>query len=272
MKKTILAIAFGAVMAAGAANAGPYSADVTNDAYNGNVVNGTPTANMTGGNNLYDAGNTLLGAGTFSRNSDLDSRLVENDEIWKLSSSPGYIVLIGLSAGYSNTAGIYTDLGVGTGQTSVLGPYSGELIHAGDFDDPFPVANIAVAGNFGWYLNSVWDTGTSTWFSESSLNADGFDHLMTFDMSDIAGEMYYVDFNDGKGSVQVSFSSAFMLGWEDLPLVGEGYLSDDDYNDMMYLVASVATTQVPEPGILGIFGFGLAALGFMTRRRRRALA
>ena len=276
MKKIILAVAVGAVMAAGGANAGPFSAAVTNDTYNGNTFNGVPTAQF--GNDglpdLFEAANQLLGTG-FSTNEELDDRFTEPDAIWSLSSSPGTIVLIGLTAGNSNTLGTYTDLGVGNVRTDLLGPFTGFGFEGNNTNlNPYPAASLAVGGNFGWFLESDPDVNndndSSFWFSEPGLNAAGFDHLMTFAMPELEGDSLWVDFGGGGGAEQVVLQAgAFMLGWEDLPFNGTA-LGDDDFDDMIYLVTSVAT--VPEPGILGIFGFGLAALGFMTRRRRYALA
>lgn len=279
MKQIILAVAFGAVVAASGANAGPFSVAVGNDLYNGNTANGTPTANMVDPNsgiNLFDAGNALLGAGTFSRNEDLDSRFTEPDAIWSLSSNPGTIVLIGLSAGFANTFGVYSDLGIGSVTTSLIGPSSGSFLTGdGSLANPFPATDFTQLGNFGWFLEtdgSAFGAGVNTWFSESTLNADGFDHMMTFSLSELIGTSMFLSFGGDPATEVTIQTSAFLVGWEDLMFGDSGLVSDDDFNDMMYLVTSVATSTVPEPGTFGMFGFGLLAVGYMARRRRYALA
>ena len=111
----------------GTAFAGPFSTNVTTDVYGvaqGGVVNGIPTANDNNDGNpdINDAINLMQGS-ALARNVDADPLFVDPDEVW--AELNGTIFLIGLTAGFSNTVGIYTDLGVGAVQTPVLGPFSG---------------------------------------------------------------------------------------------------------------------------------------------------
>ncbi len=105
-----------------------YSVPVATDVYGvaqGGVVNGIPTAHDDNDPipDINDAINLLQGS-ALARNVDADPLFVAADEVW--TELNGTIALIGLSAGFSNTAGVYTDLGVGAVKTPVLGPYSGD--------------------------------------------------------------------------------------------------------------------------------------------------
>ncbi len=153
--------------------------------------------------------------------------------------SNGEIALIGLTAGFSNTVGVYIDLGVGAVKTDVLGPFTGFGFEGdGTFADPFPAAMTGLAPNqnFGWYLHA---NQAIFYFSEAALNPDGFDHMMTFDLSELSGTTIFVDLEDGNGAVPLQLgSSTFLIAWEDLPFDGNT-LGDDDYDDMIYLVTNV---------------------------------
>ena len=115
------------LLCAAGAMAMPFTDKVANDFYGvaqGGMVNGTPTANDNNdaGPDINDAINLLQGT-SFGRNKDVDFLFVDSDEVWKELN--GEIILIGLSAGYSNTVGVYTDLGTGAVKDPLLGPFSG---------------------------------------------------------------------------------------------------------------------------------------------------
>ena len=79
------------------------------------------------------------------------------------------------------------------------------------------------------------------WYSRTSLNSDGDDHLISF------------RYNGNSATEQT-----YLLFWEDLPDLG-----DEDFRDMVVSVRFA----VPEPATLAVFGFGLVGLGFLRRRR-----
>ena len=202
----------------------------------------------------YDAINQLLGT-THTGNSDIDYLFVEPEPIWQ--NLNGQIAVIGLTAGNSNTLGVYTDMGTGSLRTAVTGGISGfGFLGDGSSSDPYPAyqipASVDLGSAIGWYLNS----NGAIYYSEAELNAGGWDHLMVFDMSDLAGETIYVDL--GSGAVPYTFTNPYLLAWEDLPYAS-GALGDDDYDDMIYLVDKV-TAPVPEPATCLLILFGLAGI------------
>jgi len=198
---------------------------------------------------IYDAVNQLLGT-SLTDNEQLDPRFIQPDYVWQELN--GQIALIGLTAGNSNTIGYYTDLGGGTVQTAILGPFSGfGFLGDGTSANPYPSQTFSVdltPSLYGWYLNS---SGTM-WYSESGLNPSGWDHLMTFDMPELAGETIYVKIGDTVTTW--TFEHPYLLAWEDLNL------GDQDYDDMIYLVDKVMPVPVPGTVLLGILGLGVVGL------------
>lgn len=250
----------------------PFTADVANDVYalaQGGAANGTPTANDSndGAPDQFNAVNRVI-ATAYTHNYQLDARFVEPDYVWQSLLNPSPIVLIGLTASNSNTLGFYTDMGTGSASTPLIGPVSGfGYTGDGSISDPFtgvlssslPASNVP----FGWYLNS---SGTN-YFSESALNAGGWDHMMSFALPELAGIKYYIDDGNGGTKIPVIFTKdAYLLAWEDLPY-SVGKLGDEDYDDMMYLVAKVE--PVPIPAAAWLLGSGLIGLVAVRRRMKK---
>jgi hypothetical protein len=246
---------------ASAAFATPFTNNVENDVYSG-IFNGIPTAS--GGNDgvpdLHDAVNNILGTSYLS-NSDLDDRFVSADQFFTGNGSHS-IALIGLTAGNSNTLGIYQ----GTTKTDVL-PYDSYFGYTGDGSatNPYPGSTFDVIGEFGWYLAANGPYSFDTYYSEPSLNDGGWDHMMTFEIAELNGQTRFLEIN--QQLQEYTFGNAFLIGFEDLSYEFNqpGMLGDDDYDDMMYLV-DFRPTPVSSPSMLAFMGFAL--LGLVRRRNK----
>ena len=102
---------------------------------------------------------------------------------------------------------------------------------------------VSGSGTLNGDPTAVWswirDGSGQQYSSDNTLNSDGLDHLVTYQLS---------GFNDGLNH--------WLLCWEDLPNLG-----DADYNDLVVEV----TAAVPEPGTVGLILAG--AIGGLARRR-----
>jgi len=273
----VLTISISVIMAillcVGPAMAVPFPDNLANDIYDSSP-DATPTARdkNDGEPDIFDAVNHLLGT-TFDGNEDVDPYFVEPDYVWQELN--GHIAIIGMTAGYSNTLGVYTGLASGDSKTQLIGPYSNKFEFLGDGTeiDPYPAAltTLGAGTEFGWYLYANQET---YYYSDPDLNSDNLDHMMTFGLSGLVGKTVYTytdSDNDGvldedeKGSVTAyTFSNPYLIAWEDLALES-GALGDEDYDDMMYVVDYVA--PVPEPTTLLLIGTGLVVLAVIGRRR-----
>lgn len=234
--------------------ASPFSTNVQNDVYGvaqGGVINGVPTASEPAGASpyIYDNVNLLYsnaGLGTpFSNNKDLDPLFKGSDEIWR-ELGDGGIALIGMQAKFSDTVGLYTDVGVGTIQTPLLGPNNGNgFAGDGTLANPFPATMTGLSKDqqFGWYLDSATPSIMRTFFSEPILNNPQLDQMMTFNLGALSGTTVYVDFGSGPTLLQLG-SNIFLIAWEDKPFNGNT-VGDDDYNDMVYLVTDITSDSLP---------------------------
>jgi hypothetical protein len=260
--KKVMSVLLGVLVCAGAAVAGPFPSTVTNDVYGiaqGGSANGIPTANNNndGVPDIHDAINQLLGT-SYTQNYQVDALYVDSDSIWQ---DVGAVSLIGMTAGNSNTLGVYTDLGVGAAKTAVIGPYSNNFGFLGDGTaaHPYPAGTTGLGGgtSFGWYLNS----SGANYYSEAALNELDLDHMMTFELAGLKGQTIWVDY--GNGPMQITLNNPYLICWEDLPW-SNGALGDEDYDDMMYVVDMIPT---PLPGaiLLGMLGLGCA--GYRLRRQ-----
>jgi hypothetical protein len=101
---------------------------------------------------------------------------------------------------------------------------------------------------FGYYLS----TGSKTWYSDMTLDADGKPHMVAY-----AGAKQ----GDLKLTGGMFSPGEYLQAWEDG--------SDWDYNDFVVMVESVH--PVPEPAELGMFGLGMLLIGGFVALRRRSL-
>jgi hypothetical protein len=130
---------------------------------------------------------------------------------------------------------------------------------------------------FGLAINSVGETningtpaGNMTWYSDPTLNSDGMDHLMSYNLSSLTGTQVYVFDPNTNTEELVTLNDPYLVSFEDLPLTDNGANSDLDYNDLIVLIngAAPSTAPVPEPVTVALFGLGLVAMaGFALRRK-----
>jgi len=172
--------------------------------------------------------NTIYG--TSKTMASLDALLLPFDDVWVEFN--GGAAVEAKFAGFTQTLGIYTDLGIGNVQTVLFGPISTGGFLTGitaSFDPNVP---------FGWFTDP---SGSGPFFSENFTDG-GFDHFRTY-TTPIAGEL--------------------LVMTEDLP--GGG---DNDFVDLVFSVTNAA--PIPEPGTFLLMGTGLIGLiGYSWRKRKQ---
>jgi hypothetical protein len=215
------------------------------------------------GLDLYDAVNLLLNE-SYTGNDEIANRQTNADEVWTNMIEYTYEpwAVIGLSAGYTNTLGIYTGVGTGGGKTDLWTGSGTGFTGDGTSAYPFPGDKqtnvVPEGGNFGFYLYS---NQNNYLYSEVSLNSDGIDYMTTYALPELIGTDLYTEENGVKEHWTVK-GSAYLIGWEDI--VGGG---DGDYNDAMVLVSKIK--PVPEPATMLLLGSGLIGLAVVGRRKLR---
>jgi hypothetical protein len=193
---------------------------------------------------------------------DVQTDQYQPDQVWTLGATGGGFARILFElAGFANSNffGIYDVTNPSTRLTIFTGPNGagslGYLYLDGGTDycaGNFASTSCATFGSdrFGFFLTTPQG---HTFFSQTLLNGDGFDHMVAFQ-------------GGGAGTINTRtwLPNEFILAWEDL--YGGG---DKDYDDFAVMVESVI--GVPEPGTLGLFGLALLAGGLARRKKLRTV-
>ena len=207
------------------------------------------------------AGNSSIDAATDAIPDGLDST-------WAITGSGGSFSRIVVElAGFANTNrfGVYdvTDPGnsvelfagpAGAGDRSVLEIGADGSVYVGLAD-----TGVDFAGNtFGFYLDSSARDRGGFFYSDTSLNGDGADHMAAYQGND-SDEIQLPGAAAGTWT-----DNEYLLAWEDLAAPNADY----DYNDFVVMVESVET--VAAPGSLALLGLGLLGMAGLRRRHRAA--
>ncbi len=189
-----------------------------------------------------------------------------NDAQWSLGGSGGAFSQIVIElAGYAaiNSFGIYDIMdpsrqveifsGAATAGTSSSRATFSIMADGQVVRNLFEETGVYFSGNlFGFYLS----TPGHSWYSDAGRNADGADHMVAYQGS---GDTVKI----GNTIAGPWANNEFVMAWEDLARGQWDY----DYNDFVVMVESVNGVKVPEPGTFALFGFGLAGLALVRRRR-----
>ena len=164
-----------------------------------------PVENNDGPPDLNDAFNVVAGT-SFGSNSDLQPYRVDpDDSLFSLAStSVRSVALIGLTAGNLNTLGFYADIGVGAVRNPLIVASGFGLRGDGSAGDPFLGSGYTPdpsTSTFGFYLTSIGGE-FNTFFSESSLNADGLDHVISYSLLEYVDHLNSLFFSIDGGQPQ----------------------------------------------------------------------
>jgi hypothetical protein len=207
--------------------------------------------------------NSLLGAGTLSATTDC---LAEGDDAaWSTVGSVGQIdIMLELAGNAStNSFGVYdlndpnsrlaifegNDVAGDQAVLRLRQTVNGWRVSVQELGEGGWTHQVISTGAFGFYLSTQ---ANGTFFSQSSRNADGVDHLYAYQGTG-------TPFLRGPSSGEMFAPQDYLLAWEDL--AGGG---DRDYQDFVAVVQDISPVPLPTPVIMLISG--LIGLVGVSRR------
>ncbi len=229
------------------------------------ALSSAATATVIQGNALQGVLNDITVGGDSSVNVHTDQ--IANDEVWSLTASGGSVATLVIElAGYSeiNSFGVYDYRDPLNSVELFSGSHAaGDQALLSIKADGSVIVNFQDTGidfyndKFGYYLASG---SGDVYFSDSNLNhtneaGEGDDHMVAYQGQ--GDEVQLPGYAPGTWT-----ADEYILAWEDMPL----NIADKDYTDFVVMVESVE--PVPEPAILAMLGLGLAAFGFVSRKRK----